>query len=284
MPNNGDKIKRLRDFFIESFTMPELEEFLTLTAGYRDVASVAQGISGEQYFFKVAWALDRRGIDAAFFDNLEKERPRKEVQIRGLRESWLADEKMRPEPAGPATPNSHPNPVDPQPAAPERPKSVTPEPGANTPAAATNPGEGSALTEPVLRMRLDALQENLNRVSDLTSIRSRFKLGAEQYFDALFWDDVQARLQYQVNDRIYEVRGIRDGLDAAEVARRIGATGDDWQKAVARAWTEYVKVRDRVPGDLPGDPRRDRGPVLQGGADSASRRDSMRPSAMPRMT
>jgi hypothetical protein len=46
--------------------------------------------------------LNRRGlIDADFFDCLTQERPRKQVQIRSLKEFWLNQESISAEPVAP---------------------------------------------------------------------------------------------------------------------------------------------------------------------------------------
>jgi len=104
MATEDEKFQGLLDFFEDSFTASELEMFLKLN-GYREVASAASpSVGGSEYFFNVAQALNRRGrINAKFFDCLSRVRPEKETLIRGLQESWLAEEKSTPKSSGSTT-------------------------------------------------------------------------------------------------------------------------------------------------------------------------------------
>ena len=104
MAADDETIKGLRDFFGDSFTASELKMFLSVN-GYGEVASaVDPGVGGLEYFFEVARALERRGlIDDAFFDHLERERPRKRVEIQAFRGRPAAG------PSGP-TPSAEPPP------------------------------------------------------------------------------------------------------------------------------------------------------------------------------
>jgi hypothetical protein len=86
---NGEKHRKLRDFFKGSFHPDGFEIFLR-DHGYTEVAdSVNKSAAGERYFFDTIQELDRRGlIDGAFFDRLTIARVNKADLIRGLRESW----------------------------------------------------------------------------------------------------------------------------------------------------------------------------------------------------
>jgi hypothetical protein len=90
MATKGEKHERLRDFLKDSFQPSELDMFLKLK-GFAEVAeTVARNVGGTEYVFSVVEALDRRGlIDAAFFDHVSKQLPRKEAQIKSLEEIWL---------------------------------------------------------------------------------------------------------------------------------------------------------------------------------------------------
>jgi hypothetical protein len=118
----------------------------------------------------------------------------------------------------------------------------------NSPSTKVTQGDGAALAEPVLKMRLDALSENLNRVSDLNAIRDAFKLGVERFFDDLFWDEVQERLQTQVDDRIFGVKKIRESVDLAEHPRDLATTMAEREKRIAAAWLDYYRLRDDCQG------------------------------------
>jgi len=98
MATEGEKIRGLHDFFVESFTAFQLEMFLKLK-GYREVAlAVNPNVGAIRYCFNVAEELDRLGlINDAFFVRLTGARPAKEALIRGLQESWLAEEKSTPQ-------------------------------------------------------------------------------------------------------------------------------------------------------------------------------------------
>jgi hypothetical protein len=101
MATEGERIRGLRDFFAESFTVSELGMFLTVN-GYGEVASaVNQQAGGIEYFMAVAQALQRRGlIDVAFFEILKRERPKKWARISVLQQSWLAEDPAVPDPSG----------------------------------------------------------------------------------------------------------------------------------------------------------------------------------------
>ena len=61
MATEGEKIGRLRDFFLDAFTVAELKMFLTVNGYEAVVATVNQRAGGMEYFFAVAQALKRTG-------------------------------------------------------------------------------------------------------------------------------------------------------------------------------------------------------------------------------
>jgi hypothetical protein len=100
MAAEGEKHEKLRDFFRESFKPPELDEFLKLKGFGEVTEAVNPNVAGDQYFLHVIEALDRRGqIDAEFFDRLAKVRPKKESQIKSLKQLWLDEEKKGSKPS-----------------------------------------------------------------------------------------------------------------------------------------------------------------------------------------
>jgi hypothetical protein len=115
MATEFETMRRLRDFFADSFQATELEMFLTLN-GYAEVASaVNSNVGSSQYFFNVAQALERRGlIDDAFYQCLIRERPAKESRIRALQESRPEEGKTgSTAPTRPITPTPNPTaPID----------------------------------------------------------------------------------------------------------------------------------------------------------------------------
>ena len=96
MPTRGEKLADLRDFFVESFSQPQLETFLT-AKGYDEVAVAIipdQGV--RECFFQVAQELDRRElIDARLFAALKMERPARASQIARLEYALLARDHTR---------------------------------------------------------------------------------------------------------------------------------------------------------------------------------------------
>ena len=99
MATDGEKIGALRDFFVATFAVPELEMFLTVN-GYADAAvAVNQGGGHLEYCFAVAQALQRRSlIDEVFFERLRQERPGRQSEISALRPLWLAADQEAPAP------------------------------------------------------------------------------------------------------------------------------------------------------------------------------------------
>lgn len=58
MAADGEKIRGLRDFLANAFTVSELGMFLSVN-GYGEIATaVDPGVGGIEYFFEVAEALD----------------------------------------------------------------------------------------------------------------------------------------------------------------------------------------------------------------------------------
>ena len=97
MAKEGEKIQKLRDFFVDSFNASELKMFLSVN-GYEGVASaVNPSVGGIEYFFDVAQALARRSlIDKEFFVRLTRERPKKEGASGVSRNpGWLGKRRAR---------------------------------------------------------------------------------------------------------------------------------------------------------------------------------------------
>ena len=101
MATEGEKIGRLRDFFLDAFTVAELEMFLTVNGYGEVVAAVNHRAGGMEFFFAAAQALQRRGeIDGEFFERLRKERPKKAAPIGALQPLWLAEDQAVPKASG----------------------------------------------------------------------------------------------------------------------------------------------------------------------------------------
>jgi hypothetical protein len=111
-------------------------------------------------------------------------------------------------------------------------------------------------SEPILRSRLDALEENLDRIEDPATIRKAFNLdhtkeygtGFGKHFDREFWDQFQLRLTAQVGQKLEGVQGIRKLLDRLDEAE---ATSDPASRAriLVDAWAEYRTVREQLSFD-----------------------------------
>ena len=94
MATEGERIRGLRDFFADSFTVTELEMFLTMNEYGEVVDAVNQQAGGIEYSFAVAQALQRRGlIDEKFFERLREERSGKRARIGVLQQLWTADHR-----------------------------------------------------------------------------------------------------------------------------------------------------------------------------------------------
>jgi hypothetical protein len=88
MATQGEKYRRLCEFFKGSFRPEELEIFLK-TNDFEVGGSVPSGTAGTKYFLDIVEALDHRGlIDDEFFDRLARERPRKLDRIQELARLW----------------------------------------------------------------------------------------------------------------------------------------------------------------------------------------------------
>jgi formylglycine-generating enzyme required for sulfatase activity len=116
MANKGEKYRRLRDLFQDSFRPEELEIFLTEN-GYEEVVhAVNRSTAGAQYFFVVVQALHHRDlIDAEFFDRLSTERPKKKPQIESIARLWLNDPAVTGQPhdvSNGGRPERPPSPVE----------------------------------------------------------------------------------------------------------------------------------------------------------------------------
>lgn len=112
MATKGEQIRGLRDFFLDAFTAPELEMFLTVS-GYREVTTaVNPNAGGMTYFFNVAQEFDRRGlIDDAFFNQLRNERPGRLPQLSALQQLWRGDDQAVMKPPGSPMSTDPPKPV-----------------------------------------------------------------------------------------------------------------------------------------------------------------------------
>ena len=126
MAERGEKIRRLRDFFADSFSAGELEMFLAEN-GYPEVASaVHERSSPIVYCFKIAQELDLRGlIDEAFFDRLRRERPKKVALIGRLQEFSLVEEESSSRPSASALSSGTRKTIHPEPPSFQHESSVT---------------------------------------------------------------------------------------------------------------------------------------------------------------
>jgi hypothetical protein len=95
MVTQGERYRRLRDFFMGSFRPADFQEFLMFQGGEFEevVRAVNPNVAEAEYFFEVVGELNRRGlIDTEFFNHLAEERPAKRAQIKSLAESWLDED------------------------------------------------------------------------------------------------------------------------------------------------------------------------------------------------
>jgi hypothetical protein len=94
MPVKGEKYRAIRDLLLDSFTLPELEQFLKLN-GYDDVAhAVSPNVGPADFCFQIVEALDRMGrSDSNFFDRLNEARPAKAAQINAVRQLVLSTDR-----------------------------------------------------------------------------------------------------------------------------------------------------------------------------------------------
>jgi hypothetical protein len=108
-------------------------------------------------------------------------------------------------------------------------------------------------SEPILRSRLDALEENLERISNPNAIRRGFVLGfAAEFlieftrrFNKDFWNQFERRLMAQVSEKLDGVRGIRALLD--QLDRVEGEDNPDSKaRVLADAWADYQRTRKQL--------------------------------------
>ena len=94
MPKD-ERVKRLREFLMESFEVQDLYMFLDEN-GYSEVAEgVSQSADHRGYCFKVARAFYHQGlIDDALFECLTKARPRKRTTIEELHQYCMSPEPI----------------------------------------------------------------------------------------------------------------------------------------------------------------------------------------------
>jgi hypothetical protein len=95
--------------------------------------------------------------------------------------------------------------------------------------------------EPILKMRLDALKQNLNRMQDPSIIRKIFEFRFDNFFNEQFWDELQNRLVEQVERRVDEVDKLQERIDKAEAS----SDADEKERKISEAWGEYLLLRDR---------------------------------------
>ncbi len=93
MATKGEKIQRLSHFFADAFTLSALKEFLFVTGYEKVVLAVSENVGLRDYSFSVAREFERHGlIDEEFFARLTRERPRRDVEIRSLQNTWLLED------------------------------------------------------------------------------------------------------------------------------------------------------------------------------------------------
>ena len=89
MPHHGSTVKELRIFLQESFTTPQLEQFLIENGLQAAANAVNKNVGVTEYCFKVVQELDQLGlIGVEFFEHLSRERGEKAARIRVLEQQW----------------------------------------------------------------------------------------------------------------------------------------------------------------------------------------------------
>ena len=95
--------------------------------------------------------------------------------------------------------------------------------------------------EPILRLRLESLKENLSRVNNLSVVRTKFGFAYDDVFDRQTWRDLTERLERRFAAWTEEVAKIERELDVAEAT----PPPPDQRDRIAQAWKSYFALREK---------------------------------------